>query len=206
MRPSAAPANIAPMPTTGLSDSGVGDPMRDELRGLLRDDLTLKRAIIAKEREFRAEAIVIEDESLRTQLIQGLQTRAPTRSLNTSPRPAPTRPCACIPARTGSRTAASFFLNVRRDSTSTSLSSTAFRARSTTTRSIPLARRSTIFANRTSSSYTCRRSTDRRAPERSRRRAPGRTKARPSGHGEGGRRPEGLTLTRRVGVVGSHRQ
>jgi phage terminase large subunit-like protein len=117
----------------------------------------LKRAIIAQLEKFRPREIVIEDKSSGTQLIQDLTNELTLDFVGYKRRPAQTKSCACMPAATGSRTAASYCRPMPRGSMNTSWSLSAFRAPDTTTRSTQPLRRWIICGRTTSSRPTSRR-------------------------------------------------
>ena len=116
----------------------------------------LKRAIVSHAERFDADKIVIEGKSSALSSSRTFRTTASGRSSSTNRHPAPTRSCACTPAVTGSKAAGWSCRATPPGSTSTSLSSSAFQAQNTTTRSTRPPRRSTTSASLTSSLPTSR--------------------------------------------------
>jgi phage terminase large subunit-like protein len=106
----------------------------------------LKRAIVSHAKRFDADKIVIEAKAQALSSSRIFRTTASGRSSSTNHLPAPTRSCACTPAATGSKAAVWSCRATPPGWTSTSLSSSAFQAQDTTTRSTRPPRRSTTSA------------------------------------------------------------
>src|SRR3984957_13729503 len=116
----------------------------------------LKRAIVSHAETFDADKIVIEAKARAPNSSRTFITTASGRSSSTNRRLAPTRSCASTPAATGSKAAVWSCRATPPGWTSTSLSSSAFQAQNTTTRSTRPPRRWTTSASLTSSLPTSR--------------------------------------------------